>query len=436
MLFYSVHKNPRLDYILDLVSNEILNEPFAQTSDRSVFLSYTGVKLNYSTGRISENEFYLSPHTLLFEEGITEQQIDRFDLSGRPAFFRTDGDFPFDIFAAAFYLVSRYEEYLLFQPDKYGRFPHQASLAFRENFLDFPLINYWLDDFKKSLNQKFPELIFRMKDFKFIPSYDIDIAYSYKLKGLKRNLGGFYRSLVKGEWAYLLDRWDVLFNKKKDPFDAYEWLDSLHLYCRTRAYYFFLVAKKQKGVDKNISPDKPEMKSLIAYHSSGYTVGIHPSWQSGDDESLLMDEMDTLTKITGSPAKYSRQHYIRMSLPDTYRGLIKAGVDKDFSMGYGAINGFRASIASSFYWYDLKAETKTSLMIFPFCFMDATSFYENQLSPGSAFSELMEYYRKIKQVNGLMVTIWHNHFFGSDPMFAGWKEVYEVFLKDQIFWDM
>ena len=54
-------------------------------------------------------------------------------------------------------------------------------------------------------------------------------------------------------------------------------------------------------------------------------------------------------------------------------------------MGYGAANGFRASIASSFYWYDLQAEKKTGLMLFPFCFMDSTSFYENQLSPKSAF---------------------------------------------------
>ena len=435
MLFYTVHPSPRLDYMLDLVSNEILTEPFIHTSDRSVYLSYTGPKLNYSPERISETEFYLFPHKLLFETDIKTQPIDRFDIFGRPAFFRTEGDFPFDIFAAAFFLVSRYEEYLLFQPDKYGRFPHQASLAFRENFLDFPIINYWLDDFKKSLGRKFPDLIFRMKDFKFIPSYDIDIAYSYKLKGLKRNMGGFYRSLVKGQWAYLLDRWDVLFNKKQDPFDSYEWLDSLHLYCRTRAYYFFLVAEKQKGVDKNISPDKPEMKSLISYHAAGYTVGIHPSWQSGDEEAVLMDEVDRLTKIIGSPVKYSRQHYIRMSLPETYRRLIKAGIDKDFSMGYGAANGFRASIASSFYWYDLQAEKKTGLMLFPFCFMDSTSFYENQLSPKSALSELMDYYRKIKQINGLMITIWHNHFFGSDPMFAGWKEVYEVFLKDQIYWD-
>ena len=150
MLFYSVHKSPRLDYVLDLVSNEIFNEPFIQTSDRSVYLSYTGAKLNYSSERISETEFYLFPHQLLFETDISEQQIDRFDIFGRPAFFQTEGDFPFDIFAAVFFLVSRYEEYLLFQPDKYGRFPHQASLAFKENFLDFPLINYWLDDFKKS----------------------------------------------------------------------------------------------------------------------------------------------------------------------------------------------------------------------------------------------------------------------------------------------
>ena len=75
-------------------------------------------------------------------------------------------------------------------------------------------------------------------------------------------------------------------------------------------------------------------------------------------------------------------------------------------------------------------------MVFPFCFMDSNSFYQSKSSPKEAFTELMKYYRKIKQINGLMVTAWHNNFFGSDPMFSGWKEVYEVFLKDQIYWDM
>jgi hypothetical protein len=125
-----------------------------------------------------------------------------------------------------------------------------------------------------------------------------------------------------------------------------------------------------------------------------------------------------------------------MTMPETYRKLIAAGIDRDFSMGYGGANGFRASIASSFYWYDLEEEKQTELHVFPFCFMDANSFYEHQQTPAATFSELMGYYRKIKRVNGLMITVWHNHFFGTDPLFSGWKEVYEVFLKDEIYWDM
>lgn len=436
MLFYSEHRSPRLEYTLDLVGNELLNEPFQLTSDKSDFDSFTGPKLNYSPASISEKEFFIQPSGLLFETGISEQEVNCFDYAGRKAFFPSAGDFPFDVFSAIFFLVSRYEEYLPFRPDKYGRFPHDASLAFKENFLDIPLVNIWLIDFKNALRGRFPELIFRLKDFKFIPSYDIDMAYSYKYKGALRNLGGFFYAFAKGQWKYLLDRWDVLFNNKKDPFDSYEWLDSLHLYCRTRAYYFFLVAKKQRGVDKNISTAKQEMQSLIEYHAGGYTVGIHPSWQSGDEEAVLMEEVDLLQEIIKMPVKYSRQHYLRMSLPETYRKLIDVGIEKDFSLGYGSSNGFRASFASSFYWYDLKSEKKTKLMLFPFCFMDATSYYENRSDPQTAFNELMEYYRKIKSVNGLMITIWHNQFFGSDPAFAGWKEVYEVFLKDQIYWDM
>ena len=49
---------------------------------------------------------------------------------GLPVFFQTtsDSDIPFDVFAASFFLVSRYEEYLEFQPDAHGRFPDQIHL--------------------------------------------------------------------------------------------------------------------------------------------------------------------------------------------------------------------------------------------------------------------------------------------------------------------
>jgi hypothetical protein len=436
MLLYSQHITPRLRYVVDFIAKEIFIEPFTITSDKLAFEFSEESRLNYSDAESSDSEFFIRSTPLLFETGISSQPVECFEVNNHKALFQTSGDFPFDIFAATFYLLSRYEEYLPHQKDEFGRFAFPNSIAHKEGFLQIPLINIWLMDFRKSLQGKFPRLLFRHSSFKFIPTYDIDIAYSYLHKGWKRNMGGLFRSLLQGKWKEAFERIQVLLKRKKDPFDSYEWLDSLHLYCRLRAYYFFLVAEEQKGYDKNIPPGKKAFQQLIMYHSSGYTVGIHPSWQSGNDEKLLKEEIEWLEFIVNKKIAYSRQHYIRIELPSTYQKLIKAGIKKDFSMGYGNINGFRASIASSFYWYDLENEQQTNLLLFPFCFMDANSFYEQKFTAQQAMDELLQYYYAIKKVNGLMITIFHNHLLGTDQSFAGWKEAYEVFLKEEIYWDM
>jgi hypothetical protein len=434
-LLYSEHITPRLQYIVGHISKELFDEPVRMTSNRDEFEASSLPRLNYSESEPGESDFFIRKTPLLFETGIAPQFIECFDLNYHKAFFQTEGDFPFDIFAASFYLLSRYEEYLPHEQDEFGRFAHTGSLAFREGFLHLPLINIWLQEFKKALIKKHPSLVFRYASFKFIPTYDIDIAWSYLHKGFKRNIGGLFRSLLKGQWASIRKRINVWRRKEKDPYDAYEWLDSLHLYCRMKAYYFFLVAGRQKGADKNISPSREALRELVQYHAAGYRVGLHPSWQSGDDEQLLKEEIGWMEDVTGQPLTRSRQHYIRFALPGTYRRLIQYGIGQDFSMGYGSINGFRASIASSFYWYDLEREERTELRLFPFCFMDANAFYEQEYTPGKAMHELMHYYHLIRKVNGLMVTIWHNSFLGSDPEFAGWKEAYEIFLKEEVYWD-
>jgi hypothetical protein len=433
MILYCAHNTSRLQYIIDFFSKELFDAPIMITTDRAEFDQAAGPKINYSDS-LPADAINLRPTTLLFESGISPQSITCFLYNGRKAFFPTEGDLPFDIFAAAFYLLSRYEEYLPHTLDDYGRFAHTNSLAWRENFLDMPLVNYWLQDFRVALARRYPNLVFRYPDFKFIPTYDIDSAYAYLHKGFLRNLGGAMKSLVKGQGKAFFERIATLRGKQQDPFDAYEWLDSLHLYCRLRPYYFFLVAAKQKGVDKNLPPSCQAFQQLIAYHANGYRLGIHPSWQSGDDEMVLREELEWLEIISGQTITRSRQHYIRFTLPQTYRRLLQHRIDQDFSMGYGSINGFRASVASSFYWYDLQKEEKTALRLFPFCFMDANSYFEQRYTPARAMEELMHYYRHTKKVNGLMITIWHNNLLGTDPAFKGWRQVYEIFLKEEVFW--
>ncbi|WP_315818395.1 DUF7033 domain-containing protein [Paraflavitalea speifideaquila] len=167
----------------------MFEEPISITTDSHAFEQANGPKLNYSSQDLTGHHLSIHPVDLLFESGIRPQTIHCFTTNGQVAFFSTTGDLPFDIFAASFYLLSRYEEYLPHEKDEYGRYGHTNSLAFREGFLDQPLVNYWLKHFKEVLVQKFPGLLFRKTNFKCILSYDIDIAWSYLHKGFVRTAG-------------------------------------------------------------------------------------------------------------------------------------------------------------------------------------------------------------------------------------------------------
>jgi hypothetical protein len=430
VLIYSPTISSRLQYIADFSGKEITGESFKITSDLSLYQKENSAKINYSSERINEEELWIKPHSLLFEDKIKEQAIDCFEANKQKAFFKTEGDFHFDIFAATFYLLSRYEEYVSHQKDMYGRYAHQNSLAFKESFLNQPLINIWFQQFKNVLKQKFPQLIIYQSPFTFLPTYDIDIAWSCKHKGFRRSIGGLLQSILKGNFKQFKERINVFRGRQKDPYDTYSWMNGLHEQYKLKPYYFFLLAHQSGRYDKNILPHKKALRDLISDHLIRYPVGIHPSWRSGDQHWLLEKEINILSAISGNKVLSSRQHYIRFILPETFQRLIDAGIRFDFSMGYGSINGFRASVATPFYWYDLEKEKKTELLLFPFCYMDANSFYEQKLTARQGLEEMRHYYNVTKSVNGTFIMIWHNQFFGTDKLFLGWKEVYEEFIKE------
>ncbi len=436
MVFIYTHiSSARLQYICSFIFKEQLGLDFKLTIDSEAFKNYEGAKINYSDSKIEDDEFYIQNHSLLFENDIKTQAVNCFIANGNIAFFKTEkSDFPFDILAASFYLLSRYEEYLPHEKDMYGRFAHENSLAYKEGFLNLPLINIWLQDFAEKLKEKSPAGSLRTtlnfptgsfgqpSTFNFIPTYDIDIAYSYKHKGLIRNAGGFLKSPSA-------ERIKVLSGALKDPFDCYEWLHNLHKQYHLHPIYFFLVAEKNGEYDKNILPHKNVMWQLVKKHTALYEIGIHPSWQSNTKTSVLTNEMEWLAEMSGiKHITTSRQHYIKFYLPDTYRILADAGIKNEYSMGYGSINGFRASVASSFLWYDLEKEVKTTLRIHPFCFMDANCYYEQKQNAAKAYEELMHYYTVCKNINGTLITIWHNNFLGTAKEFEGWSAMYAAFI--------
>ena len=421
----------RLQYIAEIIGQHITGQSFILTTSSEEYTAYQGPKINYTNNATAPGELWIIPHTLLFETGVTSQEVEVSSHDGLKIFFATSGGFPFDIFASCFYLLSRYEEYLPYEKDMYGRFAYEQSLAHRSGFLDEPLVNKWVLYFKKDLVRRFPGIILKdSSNFRFIPTYDIDEAFSYKHKSQVRVAGAIVKALLKGNFSQIVERQKVIAGTLPDPYEAYDWMDALHEQHDLQPHYFFLLAGKTAKYDRNILPGEPALQALLKRHAHKYAIGIHPSWQSGDNSKLLTQEIKELESISGKKVVSSRQHYIRFTLPHTYRLLIDAGIMDDYSMGYGSINGFRASYTEPFYWYDLLKEEKTSLLLHPFCYMEANSFFEQKYSAQQALEELRHYYREVKSVGGQMITIWHNSFLGTGNRYQGWRNMYKKFIEE------
>lgn len=420
-------KGPRVEYILDYILKELCGIEYIIVYD--IHHIPVGPCIYYCQHPSVEKQIHIVPVGLLSENKVQPQKIEIGNWLGNTTLFANErGSIPFDVFSATFYLISRYEEYLDHRKDKFGRYSHLDSIAFNHNFLHLPLVNIWAKELQKIIMTAFPALQFSERIARFIPTYDIDIAWKYKYKGWIRTIGGLLKSIVNGP-AEVSYRIKVILGFEKDPYDVYDWLDAFHLKNNHKPEFFFLIANRIKGKDKNVHPSKKPYQHLIARLSLANDVGIHPSWQSGNSLNVLQDEIATMEKITGKSVHKSRFHYLRFNLPKDYEKLIALGINEDYSMGYGTINGFRASVSTPFFWYNLKNESATSLRIYPFCWMDATCYYQLKHTAEQAFEELSFFKKIINQCNGDLIILSHNNFFSGEYGLEEWKRSYELVVS-------
>ena len=424
MLFYTTHITPRIQYMVQYM-NQQLGVEAVVTDDAELYRSHRSEKINYSAARILDEEFWMAPVGLLSSAGVQKQAISCFTWQGLPAFFATDDDLGFDWLAASFFLITRYEEYLEHEPDAYGRYAHHNSTAWNCGFLQRPLVDEWTERLRRLLKQKFPLLTFSSPSFHLLPTYDIDIAWSYRHKGFWRTLGGIIRqpnSVVK--------RIQVLAGRRQDPYDALLSIAALHREYSCRPLTFFLAADHRSELDKNVDPHSKAFHSLVLQFAEFSDIGVHPSDFSNTHQEYLVREKNTLEACLKKTIYRSRHHYLKIHLPHSYRTLLQAGITDDYTMGYGTVNGFRASTSRSFYWYDLEAEAVTPLRVHPPAWMEANSYYELHQKPEEAFAELNKLYEQVQATGGTFITVMHNHFLGTDEMYAGWGERYAEFIRN------
>jgi hypothetical protein len=489
---YSPATSPRLDYILGVIFRDHLRVPYRHTADRDDWMEAEGPKINYSGENLPVG-LAISPSGLLSERFVSgrapvadalrgagplegtalgggavgaAQGGGAVDAAGLAAGGATAGGlrpgsataWPFDLFGAAFYLLSRYEEYL---PgaiyDQFSRFDPAGSWAARQGWLERPLVDEWIAALAALLGlERGPGGLTAAGEggsghaavrnatgtrpsaaggaahtagASFFPTYDIDQPWCYQNKGLTTNVLSGCKSIAQGRWTHLREQTGVLGGGKRDPFDNFAWMDKVNEVLPETPVYFFPLSARRTAYDKNPSPGNPAYQELIRSHAARYPVGLHPSFHASTTPGLLASECAVLNRITGLPVTVSRFHYIRFRLPEGYRLLIDCGIRADYSMGYGERNGFRASYSRPFPWYDLDKETTTALQVVPFCWMEATSYHNRGLSAEGALVELQAYQRAVDRVGGRLTVIWHNNSLGEDARWIGWRDVYKDFLK-------
>lgn len=430
LLIYTEQTSPRLVYIFNLLLKNLLGLHYEITSVKEQFRDYTGPKFSYSRAPLND-ELHFATIPLLFETEIKYPSVSFVDWDDLVGFFPvfSESAIPFDIFATAFFIVSRYEEYLPHQKDKYDRYRASQSLNMKAGVLEKPIVNYYAKAIQKLLAARYPELIFKTIPFRYNVTFDIDVAYSHRGKGIKRTIGGLARSLLLSQFAEAKERIKTLLHKNSDPYDTYNYLLEVCNQHKLIPLFFFLVGDESR-FDKNLSHNSSALQELIKRLDKNYEIGIHLSYRSHVASHIAKRELNRLEKITGHLITKNRYHYLRFQLPDTYERLFKIGITDDYSMGYAPHVGFRAGLCTPFKFFNLKRNEESLLTVHPISFMDTTFTHYYNTDTQFALEKIRHLMSNVKTCGGDFTGLWHNNSFTEKNEWKGWREIFEIIARE------
>ena len=426
ILVYTPKITRRIEYIFTHIFINIIGLKVNFTSKVDDFVSFEGPKLSYAPKKLS-NEFYIKSNSILLEQGFSDIDIDIKNWENSKCFFYNEnGTIPFDIFAASFYLISRYEEYLPHLKDVYGRFSYQESIAHKNDFLEDPVIDIWAYKLKESLCSFFPNITFKNRKFKVRTIIDVPSVYYYKNKGFLRTIGATFTDLIRIRPKNIYTRLLVIFRLKKDPYDTFNWIISKQKQVSDKFLFFFLVGKFST-FDKNISLVKQSFINIIKLVSDYSKIGLKLSFFALSNLDTLKKEKADIESITNRDLTISRNSFSKVNLPINYRNLIKLNIREDYTMGYVNKIGFRASTCTPFLFYDIDNDIRTPLLINPYNLMDYSLLKINSFLDKK--EKVIQIIDKVKSVNGTFTSVFHNYSFSTEIRWNRFKEIFEIIIN-------
>lgn len=335
---------------------------------------------------------------------------------------REDGSVIFyvDILATTFFMLSRWEEMIASSRDEHKRFPATASVAYRQNFIDRPIVDEYAMVLGCWLKVLAPDWTPAPPAFAVHLSHDIDHVQSasprkfagdlLKRKDLRKACQTLENFLLPGGDPYLQNIEQLATLSEKYGF---------------KSSFYFMAAKHNAYNDGYRLGSRRVLQMINQLVERGHEVGFHAGYETYNQPERFMAEKEHLEQILGITKYGGRQHYLRFKVPDTWRLWEQAGLKYDSSLGYGEQEGFRCGTCHPFRPFDLEQQRELDLLEIPLIVMDVTLQKYCQLSPEEAQDRILQLAQRCKNVRGIFTLLWHNTFSYDHK---SWGEMYERLL--------
>ncbi len=334
----------------------------------------------------------------------------------------TEVRFDTDIFAASFFMLSRWEELVSNTKDKYDRFPAHSSIAYQNNFLQRPIVNEYVEIMWALLVGMGYRGKRKSRTYTVVPTHDVDypkiwttaisklrsIAFSTLKDPNLNEAASKIKGIVNGQ----------------DLYNTFDTLMSLAEENEVQANFNFMA-----GGD-SVFDSSYELNShfiidvLKEIKSRGHNIGFHPSYNSYNNEVLFKNELAQLQIAVSDKVESGRQHYLRFSVPSTWQIWEESKMEWDSTMGYAEEVGFRCGVCYPFPVFDIEQRKQLTLIERPLLVMDVTLAIYKNLLPVKAIEEMELVKSQVKKYCGEFVFLWHNSSFTIRP-WQGYNEVLE-----------
>ncbi|MCG2418464.1 hypothetical protein K8089_05460 [Aequorivita sp. F47161] len=427
LLIYTKKLTPRISYIFKHICLRILGIEVGFSSVIEEFISHTGPKISYGKKPLG-NELFFQSEGLLDQQGLEAIEVTVKKWGNTYGFFSVSNTsaLPFDIFAASFFMLTRYEEYLPHVKDEMGRFMASESLAYKEGFLHQPVVDIWAYIFKEKLLTTFPEIDFPSKKIVIHPVIEAAQPYAYKQKSIFRSIVGYFDSLIHGRFREIISRTQVIIGLKRDPLDTFKWIVNIANRSNFKLTIFFLLGNAL-SFNESMNTHRQKFKLLIKYVADYKNVGLIFSFNALSNYQILKREKRRMEAITNRALSSSMNSEFLVNLPDIYRHLVELEINRDFTMVFRNTVGFRAGTCTPFLFYDLDFEIKTPLLVHPAA-MTTSAFRTKYASDIEKI--VLQAITEVNKVNGTFTIIFSNKDFSSEENNKVWRSIFSEKLQE------